>query len=232
MGDFQNIIICDDWAAIRYATETISNGKSVPGGVMEFVKFKDYGKELGCRVEEGWGGTRGSGFSAMSNFQTAEARENQKKIDAEMIAYKLPETDNLVEKYPVKYPTTDKSKKADKIRSALLKDFDSWNQGIDKWADNAKNFYTVDAKINYEYKYETSPEGYVDAQKNAESKTQLRKLYYDSMLINGDWAAIHFRVVYTDTESGIQTLGDIMQFYHFVEEDGNLKVDMSWSSGR
>ena len=37
----QNIIICDDWAAIRYATETVSNGKSVPGGVMEFVKFKD-----------------------------------------------------------------------------------------------------------------------------------------------------------------------------------------------
>lgn len=24
--------------------------------------------------------------------------------------------------------------------------FDTWNQGIDKWADNAKIFYTVDAK--------------------------------------------------------------------------------------
>lgn len=33
MGDFQNIIICDDWAAIRYATETISpDGKRTPGG--------------------------------------------------------------------------------------------------------------------------------------------------------------------------------------------------------
>lgn len=237
MGDFQNIIICDDWAAIRYATETVSNGKSVPGGVMEFVKFKDYGKELGCRVEEGWGGTRGAsagsgGFSAMSNFQTAEARENQKKIDAEMIGYKLPETDNLVEKYPVKYPTTDKSKNAEKIRTALLKDFDSWNQGIDKWAENTKTLYTSNAKINYEYNIETSPEGYVEAQKRAEAKSQLRKLYYDSMLINGDWAAIHFRVVFTDSESGEQRPADIMQFYHFVEEDGNLKVDMSWSSGR
>lgn len=52
------------------------------------------------------------------------------------------------------------------------------------------------------------------------------------MLINGDWVTIHFRVVFTDSESGEQRPADIMQFYHFVEEDGNLKVDMSWSSGR
>ncbi|MCR4735456.1 MAG: hypothetical protein K5829_10685 [Treponema sp.] len=232
MGDFQNIIVCDDWAAIRYATDNIVDGVNTPGGVMEFVKFKDYGKELGCRVEEGWGGARGSGFAAMSYFQTPEARENQKKIDEEMIAYVIPETDKLEEKYPVKYPTTDKSKNAKKIRAALLKDFDSWNQGFDVWASNAKDFYTEDAKINYEHKNNVSPAGYVEAQKKAEEKSQLRKLYYDSMLINGDWAAIHFRVVYTDTESGVQTPGDIMQFYHFVEDGDAVRVDMSWSGGR
>ncbi|MCR5189629.1 MAG: nuclear transport factor 2 family protein [Treponema sp.] len=237
MGDFQNIIICDDWAAIRYATENISNGVSTPGGVMEFVKFKDYGKELGCRVEEGWGGTRGAsaasgGFTGMSYFQTPEARENQKKIDAEMIAYVIPETDNLEEKYPVKFPTTDKSKNAKKMKAALLKDFDAWNQGFDVWAANADNFYTKDAKINYEYKNGVSVDGYKEAMKKAEEESQMKKLYFDSMLINGDWAAIHFRVVFTDPVTGEKRPSDTMKFYHFVEDGKDLKVDMCWSSGR
>lgn len=55
---------------------------------------------------------------------------------------------------------------------------------------------------------------------------------FQNIIICDDWAAIHFRVVFTDSESGEQRPADIMQFYHFVEEDGNLKVDMSWSSGR
>lgn len=47
------MIICDDYTAIRYDNTKIIGGKEMPGTVMEFVKFKDYGEELGTRVVEG-----------------------------------------------------------------------------------------------------------------------------------------------------------------------------------
>ena len=56
MGAFNNMIICDDFCAIRYDIIMIVGEKENPGTVMEFVKFKDYGEELGTRVVEGWGG--------------------------------------------------------------------------------------------------------------------------------------------------------------------------------
>ena len=44
------MVICDEFAAIRYDDTKIIGGKEHPGTVMEFVKFKDYGEELGTRV--------------------------------------------------------------------------------------------------------------------------------------------------------------------------------------
>lgn len=61
MGNFNNMIICDDWCAIRYDTTTLAGGSAIPGSVMEFVNFKDYGGELGTRVFEGWGGAKDNG---------------------------------------------------------------------------------------------------------------------------------------------------------------------------
>lgn len=233
MGDFQNILICDDWAAIRYATSTIApDGTETPGGVMEFVKFKDYGRELGTRVEEVWGGTRGAGFAAMSRFQTEAERETQRQVDARLLAYELPDTADLEKKYPVRYPTTDGSGYAKEIRRLLLEDFDSWNRGLADWKKNVDTLFAEDAQVSWGYSNAVSREGYKAVQEELGGNGTLAKLYYDSMLISGDWAAIHFRVVYTDGESGVRTPGDIMQFYHFVEGDGALKVDMMWSSGR
>ena len=55
MGGFYNIIICDDFTAIRYDITYVSVENTSPGTVTEFVKFKDYGEEFGTRVVEGWG---------------------------------------------------------------------------------------------------------------------------------------------------------------------------------
>ena len=54
MGDFHNMLITDDFTAIHYDFITEKEGSRTVGKVMEFVKFKDYGNELGTRVVEGW----------------------------------------------------------------------------------------------------------------------------------------------------------------------------------
>ena len=70
MGDFHNMLICGDFAAIYY---DIFTGESKnPGTVMEFVRFKDYGKELGARVVVGWGGTKDYSVDSMRRFQGDE----------------------------------------------------------------------------------------------------------------------------------------------------------------
>jgi len=61
MGAFHDMVICDDWCAIRYDITTNACGRSIPGSVMEFVHFKDYGGDLGTRVVEGWGAPKDSG---------------------------------------------------------------------------------------------------------------------------------------------------------------------------
>ena len=68
MGDFHNIIINGDYTAIYYDITTINGDKENPGTVMEFVKFKDYGGDLGTRVVEGWGGTKDGFVRLESSF--------------------------------------------------------------------------------------------------------------------------------------------------------------------
>ena len=55
---------------------------------------------------------------------------------------------------------------------------------------------------------------------------------FQNIIICGDWAAIHSRVIFTDAATGIKTPSDIMQFYHFVEDGDAVRADMCWSSGR
>lgn len=55
---------------------------------------------------------------------------------------------------------------------------------------------------------------------------------FQNIIICDDWAAIHFRVIFTDAATRIKTPSDIMQFYHFVEDGDAVRADMCWSSGR
>lgn len=56
LGEFKNMIIKDDWAAIRYIVKVTSRktGKTVTQHTMEFVHFKDNPDPIGVRVIEGW----------------------------------------------------------------------------------------------------------------------------------------------------------------------------------
>ena len=56
LGDFDNMIIKGEWAAIRYTVKVkdLDSGAEILQHTMEFVKFKDNEDERGVRVVEGW----------------------------------------------------------------------------------------------------------------------------------------------------------------------------------
>lgn len=53
----------------------------------------------------------------------------------------------------------------------------------------------------------------------------VQKLYFDNILISGDWAAVHYRYVSTDLSSKVKTTGDAMQFFHFTKDGNGVRVD-------
>jgi len=133
MGAFHNMLICGEFCAIHYDFTTIVGETVNPGKVMEFVKFKDYGEELGTRVVEGWGSTKDDSSNGLMYFQEPKERKVQEEQNNYMLNYEIPETDNLHQKYPILYPTEYKDSNAKEILEIILKGFDSWNQGIDSY---------------------------------------------------------------------------------------------------
>ncbi|MCR4924258.1 MAG: hypothetical protein K5931_09665, partial [Lachnospiraceae bacterium] len=136
MGTFKNMVLVDDWMAIQYDIVNIDRetGEAKPGTTMEFAKFGDYG-ELGAKVDEGWGGVKNDSYSGTMHFQTEEEQKAQQEFMDEIANTKLPETDNLEEKYPIVYPTTINTEIGEKMKKAILMDTDNWNQGADKWEE-------------------------------------------------------------------------------------------------
>ncbi len=226
MGNFNNMILSDDWMAIRYDITNINRetGEANPGTTMEFAKFGDYG-ELGAKVDEGWGGVKGRDYDPMLNFLTDEEKAAQEKFMEEMIAKELPETDNLEEKYPVLYPTTIDTEIGEKMKAAILNEFEQWNSGYDAWAAYVDTMY--DAGIEYDLSDEKMDlEGFKAAMKDKVDNT--KRVQINNILVSEDWAAIHFWDVTTD-ETGEKTANNHMQFLHFVEDGDNVKVDMCWA---
>ncbi|MEC0234832.1 nuclear transport factor 2 family protein [Paenibacillus kribbensis] len=230
MGNFNNMIISGDWAAIRYDITNTNRqtGKSVPGTVMEFVKFKDYGNDLGVRVVEGWAGTKGEDFDAMSGMQTDEEKVAQQKALNSVVNATIPDTNDLEEKYPVTNPTPIKTEEAKKIQSAILNDFDNWNQGYDTWAKWADAYYDTNLQYHTDKSTLTLTE-YKDSVKKDSDATDVKRINFDNMLISGDWAAIHYRVTNTDKITGKKTARDAMQFLHFAIKGDKVKLIECWT---
>ena len=228
MGNFNNMIICDDWCAIHYDINSTSDktGESSPGSVMEFVHFKDYGDELGTRVVEGWAGTKGVDYDAMLSLLTDEERAQQQAFFDEVAATVIPDTDDLAVKYPVRNPTSIDDALGEKIRDAILKDFDAWNQGADAWTAWADSYYAADF-VSHSDKQEMTLAEYKE---HAAAQTEtVTRLYFENMLISGDWAAIHYRTAITDPATGEKTAGSVMQFLHFAEDGDGVRVTEAWT---
>jgi hypothetical protein len=56
LGNFENMIIKDDWCAIRYTVKirNLDTGDEILQNTMEFVKFRENPEPIGVRVVEGW----------------------------------------------------------------------------------------------------------------------------------------------------------------------------------
>ncbi len=226
MGDFINMVLVDDWMAIQYEIVNIdrATGKASPGTTMEFAKFGDYGP-LGAKVDEGWGGVKNSSYTGTMSFQTKKEQEAQKAFMNELMSVKLKDTDNLEEKYPVVYPTTINTELGKKMKAAILKDFDAFNQNYAAWDSWTGKFFTDDAKMNY-LGEDISMADYKAAMKGQIGNTQ--KVRINNILISEDWAAIHYWTVTTKPD-GTKDADNHMQFLHFVNNGDGVRADICYA---
>lgn len=230
MGVFNNMIVCDDWCAIRYDISTTDRqtGETIEGGVMEFVQFKDYGDELGTRVVEGWAGTKGPDFDSLTSLLTEEEKLAQEDALNAILNMQIPDTTDLAVKYPVKYPSSIESDMDKKIQNAILNDFENWNQGNNIWLSWADSYYDSNMLYHIDDASMTLAQ-YKESVKSSSDTTDITRIYFDNMLISGEWAAIHYRCIEQDVDTGEKTPIEVMQFLHFKEDGDSVKVTECWS---
>ena len=222
MGQFRNMIISDNWAAIRYDTSMTNRqtGETSYSPVTEFARFKDFG-ERGAKVDEGWGGVRDSNLQVMMYFMTEEERAYQKQLDGAILNIVLPETDNLEEKYPVTYPTAISTDMAKEIQTIVLREFEAWNNG--KWSDWADQYCTSDIEYHLEDAEMTLDEAKTMVSQMI-SDLNVQRVRLDNLIVSEDWAGVHYWNVITG-EDDARTPMDTMAFMHFIETDNGIKVD-------
>ena len=221
MGDFNSMIIVDKYAAIRYEIKTAGRA----GTVMEFVEFKDYGDELGTRVVEGWGGPKDDSYEDMCKFQGDEEKAVQQQQIDKMLNYIIPSVTNLNQKYKIEYEIEYTEPHDIRILNIILEGIDKWNAGItayESWLDSAYDSNAIS------YDKSIQPRNMVKYKQEMETLTNtynIKKLYFDHIVIRDNWAGIHYRYRMENIQTGEKTVGDRMQFLQFEE---NLKIIFSW----
>ena len=225
MGGFYNMLIVGEFTAIRYDFSTIIGEMVRPGTVMEFVKFKDYGDELGTRVVEGWGGTKDNSGEAMSQYQGEEERVYQNEQEEQMRNYNAPtQTQDCYIKYPINYETDIENR----IQEIILNGIIEWNKGLTNyfnWLDSAYDTNAESYGLNDEKRTMSQ---YRSAMTQLINENEIKKLYFDNILIRDYWAAIHYRYRKENISTGDITVGDRMQFLKFEEKESSLKIVGSW----
>jgi hypothetical protein len=228
MGDFHNMLICDEFTAIYYDITTIVGERQVPGTVMEFVKFKDYGDPLGTRVVEGWGGTNDTSYNGMTNFQGPEEKSFQDAQINYMLNYQIPSTSDLKEKYIIKYPTIYIDDNAEQLLNIILEGFDSWNNGINSLLTWIDSNYDTNALSYSLKKVSRSISEYKNEMEELFQKYNIKKIYFDNVLIRDNWAGLHYRFTNKTLETNEITVGDRMEFLKFELIGSVWKIVASW----
>jgi len=231
MGDFHNMLICGEFTAIFYDMKTKVGDMLIPGTVMEFVKFKEYGTILGTRVVEGWGSTKDVSYDSMAIYQGENEKKEQEEQNKYNLNYQIPDQKDLKLKYPVKYSSEyiDTSI-ANQYIDIILKGFDEWNNGINYYIEWINEGYDNDA-LNYGLNGEkrTMTE-YKEAMQKLSEETIIEKLYFDNILIRDNWAAIHYRYRSENKQTNEKYVGDRMQFLKFELKENGYKIVASWIS--
>ena len=229
LGQFHIMLICGNYTAIYYDSIQTVRGVKNKGTVMEFVHFKEYDEGLGTRVVVGWGGTKGSSFDSMRSFQNEQGKMLQDELIHMLTNYQVPSSGTLRERYPILYPTDYLDKeKADKFIEIILTGFDKWNNGIDNYKNWIEGVYTTNASFTVTDGSEKSIKTYKDYIDTETADKKIIKLYADNILVRDDWAATHYRYRYEYLESGKKDVGDRMQFFKFIKEGTDYKIEKTW----
>ena len=228
MGDFHNMLIVDDFCAIHYDFTT--DGKL--SKVMEFVQFKNYGNETNpdTRVVEGWGSTRDSSYYGLITFQGEDERRKQEELNSFLENYQLPYTNDLDEKYFIRFPSNNANDEDYKnIKKVILEGFESWNNGISSYLDWVNKSFDVNATSSSLNETVRSMEQYRKEITELFENELITKLYFDNILIRENWTAIHYRYRSYNKKDISRRIGDRMEFFKFkIVENGIYKIVANW----
>ena len=233
MGDFHNMLITGEFAAIHYDFLSGAVGAKKEdlrkSRVMEFVKFKDYGEKLGTRVEEGWGSTKdASGEGLKQGFQANKEKAEQEVQDNYILNYVIPTTNDLENKYIIKSKTKYRDTNANAILHIILEGFDKWNTDISSYLTWVDSNYDSNAKSSSLDERDRTMVEYKNEIQELFSREKIEKLYFDNILIRDNWAGLHYRFRREILENHEKSFGDRMQFLKFEEKEGTLKITGSW----
>ncbi len=229
MGDFHNMLICEDFTAIYYDFITVVGENKIYGTVMEFVKFKDYENNLGTRVVVGWGSVKDESYYGMINFQGDDEKMIQAEQELLLKNYEIPSETNLRLKYPVLYPSNYTGNlKANAFIDIILEGFDKWNEDIDSYLNFVDKKYSTDAiSCGLEGKNRTMIE-YKSEINSLFDREKIEKLYFNNILIRDDWAALHYRYRRVVTSTNEKSVGDRMQFLKFKQDGDEYIIEASF----
>lgn len=99
LGDFQNMLIQDDWAAIRYTVKVknLDTGEEILQNTMEFVNFKENPEPTGVRVVEGWA------LSDSPLVRQVIRRGREKPSESRVFFRQIPRRKQFVNKSVIEY---------------------------------------------------------------------------------------------------------------------------------
>ena len=223
MENFHNMLIVGNFCAIHYDFTS----KNHINKVMEFVQFKDYGNETynDTRVVEGWGSTKDSSYYGLITFQGEDERQKQEELNSFLLNYQLPLTDDLNEKYFIRFPSNNINDTDYKtIKGIILKGFDSWNKGISSYLDWVDDYFVENATSSSLDERERNMTQYKEEITELFKNETITKLYFDNILIRENWTAIHYRYRSFHKKDITINFGDRMEFFKFV----NYKIDANW----
>ena len=229
MGDFHNMLITGEFAAIHYDFYSGTQEPLTKSRVMEFVRFTDYGGNLGTRVVEGWGSTKDNSTDGLKKFQADKEKAEQEAQDNYITNYFIPKSDDLKVKYIIKNPTVYIDTNAKDILEILLNGFDSWNKGIESFKEWINEAYDSNAISSSLEQKDRTMEEYKNNLTELFKTQTIEKLYFENILIRDNWAALHyrFRNKTVGNDEKIDT-GDRMEFFKFEEIEGKLKIIGNW----
>ena len=123
-------------------------------------------------------------------------------------------TEELIRKFPVANPTAIESGLEKKIQNRILNGFENWNRGFETWKTWGDILYTPDSLYNVHGVRLTLPE-YQQAMNATLQANDIKMGAFRNMIINDNWAAIHYDITTVNRETGDKTDNSVMEFVEF-----------------